>query len=125
MYTPKSEFLNIASITTKPTIDLDTNWSTITEEFAKQMGWKINKDTLSQNTNKVIFSIVKQVSGKIINTIVNPDIVKKQYKVKKKSILNYSSDEDIEEFWMEPESDNESSSNSEVDTHTTKAKKSD
>ena len=88
----------MTSTTTKPTIDSGANWSTITEEFAKQMGWKNNKDTLSQNTNRAISSIVQQVSSKkiqisicqllkivkleiwqeIVNSIAIPDISRRK-----------------------------------------------
>ena len=77
----KSHVVNINGKDIESTLDSDANWSTITEEFAKQMGWKNNKDTLSQNTNRTISSIVKQVSSKTIQisirqllNIVKPEI---------------------------------------------------
>ena len=56
----------MTSTTTKAIIDSDANFSTVTENFAKQMGWKINEDTSSQDINGAVSGIVKQVSGKKI-----------------------------------------------------------
>jgi len=95
-----SEFYHVlinnimASTTTKATIDSDTNWSTITEEFAKKLGVEIIGNSHESQNNSVVSSIVKQVSNKkiwislrqlleivkpeirqeIINSITNPDI---------------------------------------------------
>ncbi|CAG8742887.1 11943_t:CDS:1, partial [Ambispora leptoticha] len=45
------------------TIDLGADFSTMAEEFAKHLGWKINDDNHeSQNINNVVSSIVRQVS---------------------------------------------------------------
>ena len=82
------------STTTKPTTDSDTNWSTITEEFAKKLGVGIIGNSHESQNNSVVSGIVKQVSSKkiqislhrlleivkpeiqqeIINSIANPDI---------------------------------------------------
>ena len=84
----------MASTTTKATIDSDTNWSTITEEFAKKLGVEIIGNSHESQNNSVVSGIVKQVSNKkiwislrqlleivkpeirqeIINSITNPDI---------------------------------------------------
>ncbi|CAG8845810.1 22970_t:CDS:1, partial [Gigaspora margarita] len=89
----------MTSTITKPTIDSGTNWSTITEEFANHLEWKINRNNHESQNNSVVSGIVKQVSGKkiwislhrlleivkpevhqeIINSIANPDISRYQH----------------------------------------------
>ncbi|CAG8763121.1 18053_t:CDS:2 [Gigaspora rosea] len=85
----------MTSTTTNATIDSGTDFSTMAEEFAKRLEWKINDDNHeSQNINNVVSSIIRQVSGKkiwiflhqlleivkpeiqqdIINSIANSDI---------------------------------------------------
>ena len=57
----------MTSTTTKPTIHSNTNWSTITEEFAKKLGVEIIENShKSQNNYRVVYSIVKQVADKKI-----------------------------------------------------------
>nr|CAG8634972.1 386_t:CDS:2 [Entrophospora candida] len=63
----------MTSTTTKPIIDSNANWSTITEEFAKKMGVEIiGNSHKSHNTNRAISGIVKQVSA-------NPDIPRRNH----------------------------------------------
>ncbi|CAG8576950.1 13578_t:CDS:2, partial [Acaulospora colombiana] len=66
------------------------------------------------NTSKLLKIVKPEIRQNIIYSTTNPDIPKKRRNIaveKKKNIHNYSSEEDIEEFWMESESDDESSSN--------------
>ncbi|CAG8512568.1 7149_t:CDS:2 [Acaulospora colombiana] len=88
----------MTSTTSKPTINSSTNWSTITEEFAKKLGVEIiGNSHESQNNYGEVSCIVKQVLSKkiqislhrllgiepeiqqdIINAIVNPNITEQR-----------------------------------------------
>ncbi|RIB07607.1 hypothetical protein C2G38_2213981 [Gigaspora rosea] len=113
----------MTSTTTNATIDSGTDFSTMAEEFAKRLEWKINDDNHeSQNINNVVSSIIRQVSGKkiwiflhqlleivkpeiqqdIINSIANSDISRRNRtsckkilrgKARKKLIFNDTASE--------------------------------